>query len=117
MVQDRHNPSGNSDMALRPSWFKSVAVAAIAALLLGAALGPALPVAAASPHQQFRQDQNGNATPFYLDQDPCAPHPGRRARQQDGQQICDTPPSGRGNSGVHHPGSSAFGLQFNSGDD
>ena len=88
--------------------------AAILALVLAT---PTLPAVAASPHFQFGHgggngNGNGNGgSPYNMDADPCLSQSGRRHAQACPPQRDQAP---RRDHGPRAPGSSAFGLQFNS---
>jgi len=93
---------------------KACARLGVTAILGLALVVPALPASAASPHFQFGQrgGNSDNRSPFNMDSDPCgAQSNGRRHNQTCPQDRLQLP---RGEHGPREPGSSAFGLQFNS---
>jgi len=101
-------------MGCLPHRIKRVGRGAIVVLLTAALFaGPAI---AASNHQNYRSENNdsvGNS--FNLDQDPCRDP---SAHRRHGNGACpdqDNGFSAHGQGSSQHPGSSAFGLQFNSG--
>lgn len=116
MVQDHLVPFRKPEMATRPKTFKSLLGIGLAALLLACML-PVVPAAAASLHQNFHA--NGGA--FNLDQNACPPGMVHRrgsadciAPQADSSGRNDN--AGRNYDSPRRPGSSAFGLQFDTGD-
>ena len=110
-------------MAFTFSPFKSAWRAGAVAMLLTTLPIATLPVFAAPAHafQNYQSDNGnaGNGSPFNVDQDPCNAHPGRHREPSDGTACPDDLADHglHGNNGQRHPGSNAFGLQFNSGDD
>ncbi|MEO8883497.1 MAG: hypothetical protein ABI377_08830 [Devosia sp.] len=105
-------------MAVRPKSFKCLLGSGLAVVLL-AALVSAVPASAASLHQfpNFRS----NSGSFNLDQSACPPGMVHRRGtadcydpQADAGRRNDN--SFRSENGPRRPGSSAFGLQFDTGD-
>ena len=106
-------------MVFRLNRINSTLRVGFVAALLAVALLPAAPVLAASG-RNFHRDDNveaGDSAPFDVDPDPCLVH-GHRAVTA-GNPNCYVRPNVplRGNAGPRHPGSSAFGLQFDNGYD
>jgi hypothetical protein len=107
-------------MVSRRSRFKRLGHSALVGLLVAVMAVPAVPVLAASnrPIQNFRSNSGSDRQPFNMDQNPCPGNPGGRGYGQGSSGNCYYRPDQqqqRGN-GPRHPGSNAFGLQFNSGD-
>ena len=102
-------------MDFRPKFFKSLLGVGLAALLLVGAM-PTLPSFAAQLHQF--QGSRSNSGGFNLDQNACPPgmvHRRGTAECYD-PQADDNRNNFRSDNNAHRPGSSAFGLQFDTGD-
>lgn len=103
-------------MDFRPKLFKSLRGIGLAAVLVAGVM-PAVPSFAAQFHQ-FQGSRSNSGGAFNLDQNACPPgmvH--RRGTAECYDPQADSPRNNsRSDNGARRPGSSAFGLQFDTGD-
>jgi hypothetical protein len=111
-------------MALMSPAARQTLRALVAAGLFAAPMLFGSPVLAASNRAfqgvHSQNDDAGTGNNFNLDQDPCLGRNGRNRGASGGEGACPEFGGGysaHGNGAARHPGSNAFGLQFNSGDD
>jgi hypothetical protein len=79
---------------------------------------PAAPASAASGRIFHRDNgEAGETMPFDVDPDPCVAHRQQGATRNNPDCYVRPNLPLRGNNGPRHPGSNAFGLQFDNGYD